>query len=146
MKRLLTMLWSFFGLCLLAGGVAAQSKPYAEGTVWAVSFIQVKAGMLDVYLRELAPQRKAIIDEAKKQGLILSSRILTGPNINKEDWNLMILDEYKNWAAFDGLSAKMDALAAKVVGPEDKQVQLMIKRTEVREIIGGKTMQELMLK
>jgi len=54
--------------------------------------------------------------------------------------------EYKNWAAFDGLSDKFDALALKVVGSEEKQVQTMVKRTEVREIVGQKTLQELTFK
>ena len=34
-------------------------------------------------------------------------------------------------------------IAARVVGSEEKQVQLMVKRTEVREIMGEKAMQEL---
>jgi hypothetical protein len=58
----------------------------------------------------------------------------------------MIMDEYKNWAAFDGLSDKFDALALKLLGPEDKQVQMMIKRTETREIVGDKVLQEITLK
>jgi hypothetical protein len=56
------------------------------------------------------------------------------------------MTEFKNWAAFDGITAKYDAIASKIVGPEDKQVQLMTKRTETREIIGNKTMQELIIK
>ena len=56
------------------------------------------------------------------------------------------MTEYKNWAAFDGITAKFDAIGAKIVGSEEKQVQLMTKRTETREIIGNKTMQELIIK
>ena len=44
------------------------------------------------------------------------------------------------------MTAKYDAIASKLIGPEDKQVQLMTKRTETREIIGNKTMQELIIK
>jgi hypothetical protein len=58
----------------------------------------------------------------------------------------MFLDEYKNWAAFDGISAKYEAIESKIVGPEEKRVQLMTKRTEVREILGEKAMQELIAK
>jgi len=58
----------------------------------------------------------------------------------------MFLDEFKNWAAFDGLSAKYEALEDKLIGSEDKRTQLMVKRTEVREITGNKLMQELMPK
>ena len=58
----------------------------------------------------------------------------------------MFLDEYKNWAAFDGMSAKYDAIQVKIIGSEDKQVQVMTKRGEVREIVGDKVMQELIPK
>ncbi len=44
------------------------------------------------------------------------------------------------------MSAKYDAIMSKIIGAEDKQVQVMTKRTEVREIIGDKVMQELVIK
>jgi hypothetical protein len=124
----------------------AQDKPYKEGTVWGVSFIKVKPGMFDVYMRDLASQRKKLMEEAKKQGLIVSERMLVGSSASRDDWDLMLMIEYKNWAAFDGLSDKFDALALKIVGSEEKQLQTMVKRTEVREIIGEKTLQEITFK
>ena len=124
----------------------AQDKPWSEGTVWSVSMIRVKAGMFDVYMREVLPLRKKINEEAKKQGLLLSSRILSGNANGRDDWDVMFLDEYKNWAAFDGITAKYDAIAKNVIGTEEKQVQLMTKRTEVREIMGDKLMQEIVPK
>lgn len=139
--------WFVLGLFLVAAQPSiAQEKPYREGTVWSVSFIRVKPGMFDVYMRDLAVQRKKLMDEAKKQGLIVSERMLAGSAAGRDDWDLMLMVEYKNWAAFDGLSEKFDALALKVVGSEEKQLQAMAKRTEVREIIGGKTLQEITFK
>jgi len=133
-------------LSLASVPVHAQDKPYTEGSVWNISMIRVKPGMLDVYMREVLPMRKKINEEAKKQGLLVSSHVLSGNALGRDDWDVMFMDEYKNWAAFDGISAKYDAMMSKIVGPEDKQVQVMTKRTEVREILGGKTMQELIIK
>ncbi len=133
-------------LSLASVPVHAQDKPYTEGSVWNISMIRVKPGMLDVYMREVLPMRKKINEEAKKQGLLVSSHVLSGNALGRDDWDVMFMDEYKNWAAFDGISAKYDAMMSKIVGPEDKQVQVMMKRTEVREILGNKTMQELIIK
>ena len=139
-------------VAMLCGGMAtpmtsfAQDKPYTEGTVWTVTMIRVKPGMFDIYMRDLLPLRKKIDEEAKKQGLVISSHVLSGNSMGRDDWDVMFLDEYKNWAAFDGISAKYDAIEAKIVGSEDKQVQLMTKRGEVREILGNKVMQELIIK
>lgn len=125
---------------------SAQDKPYKEGTVWSVSFIKVKPGMFDVYMRDLASARKKLMEDAKKQGLIVSEKMLSGSAMGAGDWDLMLMVEYKNWAAFDGLSDKFDALALKTVGTEEKQVQMMVKRTEVREIVGDKVFQEISFK
>jgi hypothetical protein len=145
LQRLSTLV--LFGvLSLCSALVYGQEKPYTEGSVWYITLIRVKPGMMDVYMRDVLPLRKKINDEAKKQGLILSSRILTGPSAGRDDFDVMFLDEYKNWAAFDGLSAKYEAISSKIVGSEEKQVQLMTKRTEVREILGEKAMQELIAK
>jgi hypothetical protein len=139
--------YTLLGLLPFAMTVAtAQDKPYTEGTVWSISMIRVKPGMFDVYMREVLPMRKKINDEARKQGLLLSSHVLSGTSHGKDDWDVMFMDEYKNWAAFDGMSAKYDAIMGKVIGTEEKQVQVMTKRTEVREIVGDKIMQELVIK
>jgi len=136
-----------FAVVALASGIVwADEKPYTEGTIWYISMIHVKPGMLDVYMRDVVPLRKKINEEAKKQGLVLSSHILSGLSAGTADFDVMFIEEYKNWAAFDGISAKYDAIANKIVGPEDKQVQLMTKRLEIREIVGEKVMQELLPK
>jgi hypothetical protein len=137
----------FIGLLVFGSQPSyAQEKVYKEGTVWSVTFIKVKPGMFDVYMRELAVQRKQLIAEGKKQGLIVSEKMLYGTSANREDWDLMLMEEYKNWAAFDGISEKWDAMLLKVIGSEEKVVQTMVKRTEVREIVGDKVFQELTFK
>ncbi|MGH8800658.1 MAG: hypothetical protein ACREX7_10465 [Casimicrobiaceae bacterium] len=124
----------------------AQDKPYAEGSVWNVSMVRVKAGMFDAYMQDILPLRKKINEEAIKQGFLLSSHILTGSAVGRDDWNLIILDEFKNWAAFDGLSAKYEAIAHKFVGSEEVQTQIMSKRQDVREILANKPMQEILIR
>ena len=133
-------------LMLAAQTGFGQEKPYKEGSVWTVTFVKVKPGMMDTYLRDLGANRKKLMEQAKKHGLILSERLLSGDATGREDFDLILMVEFKNWAAFDGLSDKFRALAEKMVGSEDKQVQMMTKRTEVREIVGTKTMQEIFLR
>jgi hypothetical protein len=143
MKRLTA---AALGLALASTLALAQDKAYTEGSVWFLSMVKVKPGMTDVYLNEVLPQRKKINEEAKKQGLVLSSHILSGLTANAGDFDILFLDEYKNWAAFDGISAKYDAIAAQVIGTQEKQVQMMVKRADVREIVGEKAMQEVLPK
>ena len=133
-------------LFLLAQPALGQDQPYREGSVWSVTFIKVKPGLFDTYMRDLAANRKKLMEQAKKDGLVLSERMLSGDAPGRDDFDLMLMVEYKNWAAFDGLSDKFRKLAEKMVGSEDKQVQMMMKRTEVREILGSRNFQELIWK
>jgi len=64
-------------LCVLCATAYAQEKPYTEGSVWSISMIRVKPGMLDVYMREVLPLRKKINEEAKKQGISVSDHVFT---------------------------------------------------------------------
>ena len=131
---------------LTTGSAIAQETPYREGSVWSVTLIKVKPGMLNTYIRDLGATRKPLMEEAKRQGLVVSEKMLSGGSANRDDFNMILMVEYKNWAAYDGLSDKFEALGRKVVGSEDKQMQISVKRADVREIFGSKNMQELTYK
>jgi hypothetical protein len=135
--------WVFAVFSLAAPMSFGQDLPYTEGSVWSVSMIRVKPGMADAYFRDVLPKRKQLFEEAKKQGLVLSSKTLTGNANGRDDFDVMFLVEFKNWAAFDGMEAKFRAIEAKLFGSEDAQRQIMTKRLDVREIVGEKVMQEL---
>ena len=144
--RSLTTLVLFGVLSLGSAVVYGQEKPYTQGSVWSITMIRVKPGMFDVYMRDILPLRKKLDEEAKKQGLILSDHVLSGTATGKDDFDVITLTEYKNWAAFDGLDAKYEAIMSKVVGSEEKQMQLMTQRADARTIVGEKLMQELIIK
>ena len=127
----------------VSGGSTA---PYNEGTVWVLSMIKTKTGLEDEYLKQITGTVKPVYEEAKKQKIVLSYKILTGEASDRNDFNILILVEYPNMAAFDGLREKMDPLLAKVMGSQDQQKDMAIKRLDIREILGTKTMREITLK
>jgi hypothetical protein len=129
-----------------AGKSSGSSAPYNEGTVWVVSMIKTKTGLEDEYLKQIAGTVKPVYEEAKKQKIVLSYKILTGESSSPHDFNILILVEYSNMAALDGLRAKMDPVLAKVMGSEEQRTQMAVKRLDVREILGTKTMREITLK
>ena len=123
-----------------------SDAPYTEGPVWIVTMVKTKAGMTDDYLKTLAKIFKNTNDEAKKQGILMDYKILLGDDSNPHDFDILLLQEYKNMAAFDGLREKTDPIADKLIGSEDVQRQGAVKRMEIREIMGTKTMREISLK
>jgi len=123
-----------------------SSAPYTEGSVWTLSMIKTKTGLSDEYLKQITGTVKPVYEEAKKQKIILSYKILDGEASDPHDFNILILVEYPNWAAFDTLRDKMDPLLTKVMGSEEQRKDMAVKRLDVREILGTKTMREITLK
>ena len=147
MNRAIAVLASAFAMFLVTPVLADQDDPpYKEGSVWHLSFIKVKAQLYDEYFRDVLPNRKRVLDEYQKQGLILSHKILSGSASNESDWDVLLLVEYKNWAALDGLDAKTAPIDKKVFGDRAQTVQLLVKRSDLREVIGQKIVQELLPK
>jgi hypothetical protein len=131
----------------LAPATAAQQNvPYTEGSVWDLTFVRVNPGMEDDYLNNLRANWKRIGDEAKRQGLVLSHKVIFTPAANRDDWDLLLMVEYKNMAAFDGLRQKYEPIVAKLVGPQTERRTRAVQRNEIREIVGGKLGRELILR
>jgi hypothetical protein len=127
-------------------GPAQAEAPYTEGSVWQVTMVHTKPGMSDDYLKGLAKNLKTTLEEQKKQGLILSYKILLGEAATPGDFDIVNMVEYANMAALDGLREKTDPIATKLIGNEDQQRQSAMKRAEIREIVGSKLMREITLK
>lgn len=152
------LLLSSIGLCLAqattpssASSAANPSStsggaPYTEGSVWQITMVKTKAGMGDDYIKNLAKNYKAVMEEEKKQNLVLSYKVLLGSAATADDYDMLLMVEYKNMAALDGLRDKVDPITQKIAGNEEQRRDASIKRGEIREIIGSKTMREITLK
>lgn len=127
-------------------GSIAQDRTFKDGSAWTVSFIQVKNNMGQDYLNSLKTTWKSVQDEAIKQGLILSYKILEGTASNPDDWQIMLMVEYKNLASMEGNEDKWDAIQKKVVGSEADQKKLQEIRVNMRTMYGTKLMREVVYK
>jgi len=131
----------------LAGLCRGQSDaPYNEGPVWTVTMIKTKTGLTDEYIKQITGTVKPVYDEAKKQKVILDYKILNGEASDPHDFNMLILVAFPNYASFDHFRDNMDPITTKVMGSEEQRKQLAVKRLDVREILGSKTMREITLK
>ena len=123
-----------------------SSAPYTEGPVWALTMIKTKTGLSDEYLKQITGTVKPVYDEEKKQKIILDYKILEGDAMGAQDFDILIMVQYPNMAALDGLRDKMDPIVEKAMGSEDQRRATAVKRLDIREILGTKTMREITLK
>ena len=145
MKARILLVIVLLGVVFSTGSVA-QDRTYKDGSAWTVSFVQIKNGMGMDYLNSLRTTWKAVQDEGIKQGLILSYKILEGTASNPDDWQIMLMIEYKNLASMEGNEDKWDAIQKKVVGSEEDQKKLREIRVNMRKMYGTKLLREVVYK
>jgi hypothetical protein len=133
---------------VLAAGLSAYAqvtRPYRNGTVWEMSLIRMKPGMETAYLNYIATDWKKVQESAKKEGLILSYRVLTTEGHDQTDWNMVLMTEYKDLATMEANQQKGDAFFQKAVGNDQKQMQGYKDRLEFREVVGTRLAREIVL-
>ena len=124
---------------------AQVSRPYHDGAVWQISFIRVKPGMDAAYMNYLASDWKRNQEAAKKEGLILSYKVISTEAHGSTDWNLMLMIEHKDLASLEAGQQKADALIQQVVGDDQKQMQGYRDRLEIREVMATRLSREIIL-
>jgi hypothetical protein len=122
-----------------------NERPWTAESVWAVDFIRVKPGQDIEYGRRLADTWKKAMDEHKKNGIVLSYKILTGPPSTRDDFTHLLMIEFPNFAALDERD-KFDAAVKKVFGSLGGMEEMYRKREEVREAIGTRLLREMRFK
>ena len=128
-------------------GAAQEARPYSEGPVTHVSYLKIKPGMFDTYMKWLASEYKPLMEEYKKQGLILDYKVFsTNEAHTPSDPDLLLTVVYKNMAALDGLSERLEPVASKLMGTRQKRSEAAISREAMRESLGDRYMRELILK
>jgi hypothetical protein len=143
MKKLSGLAIAFL---LLSPAIFAQEH-YSEGPVWRVQLVRVKPTHMDEYLTSLQQVSKPLLEEEKREGMILDYKFFfketkSGP----QDWDVCLAVQYKNHAAMDGLAAKGEAVRDKIIGGKQKAQQVGDSREEYRELISDELMQEILLK
>ena len=128
----------------LATANAQDVKSYKEGSVVQISYIKIKPGKFEAYMKFLDTTYKAVMDANKKAGLILSYGVYSAQARNPREPDLILTVTYANMAALDK-SDEGDAVAAKIVGSMDVRNKAAIDREALREVLGGELIRELIL-
>jgi hypothetical protein len=108
-------------LVLTLGGVvvfAQVNRPYRNGSVWNIGFVQMKPGMETAYLNYVAGDWKREQEALKKDGQIISYKVITTEAHGSDDWNIMLMTEYKDMATLEANEAKADNLLQTVIGTD----------------------------
>ena len=125
--------------------VAQVARPYHNGTVWNIGFIVMKPGMDTAYLNYVATDWKRQQEALKKDGQIISYKVLQTEGHNPTEFNLMLMTEYKDLATMEANQSKADNLLQTVIGNDEKQMQGYRDRLQIREVVANRLAREIVL-
>ena len=130
----------------ISPALADDSKAYTEGTVIEVTSIRTKPGMFDAYMKWLDTTGKQLREDEKKAGLILDYAVYGALPRSPHDPDIYLVITYKNMAALDGLSDRVEPLQRKIWATREAGAKAAADRESMREILGTELMRRLDLK
>jgi hypothetical protein len=137
---------ALLALATLTTTAFADGRDWTDGPVLNVASIRTVDGHFDDYMHWLATSWKKQEEAAKKAGLITSYRVIVVEARAPSDPDILLVTEYKNWAALDHLGGKLDAISTQVEGSVEKAAQSEAERAKIRTVLGSRTQQEAILK
>lgn len=144
--RVICATGALLSLTALASTVYADGRDYNDGPVQTVSFIRTVDGHFDDYMHWLATTYKKQQEAAKAAGLITRYEVLVAQPHNPQDADVILVTEFKNWAALDHLGGKFDQLTVKIEGSVESANQSEADRAKIRTVLGSDTVQVAELK
>ena len=133
-------------LAALTTSAWADGRDYNDGPVVNSYYIRTVDGHFDDYMHWLATTYKKEQEAAKAAGLITNWRVLVVEARTPQDPDIILVTEYKNWAALDHLAGKMEQVSAQIEGSVDAANKSEADRAKIRTVLGSRTSQEAILK
>lgn len=132
-------------LGLATASHAQSTRVYKEGPVTEVTYIKIKDGRFDDYMKFLDTTFKSLMEANKKAGLITGYAVYAATARTPQEPDLILAITYANMAALDR-SEESEALAVQTLGSMDSQNKAAIERGVMREVLGSQIIRELILK
>jgi len=145
-KPVLLLLAAIMTLSTAVTRAAEADHAYTQGPVVLVSFVRTEPGMFEEYMRYLDTTYKSLLEEFKKQGVILDYAVYQAIPRDPQDADLILTVKYKNMAAFDDLQARTDPVVKQLFGSLPKAASASVDREKLRKQLGTQMVRQLLLK
>jgi hypothetical protein len=139
-------LGALLALSTLTSVALADGRDWSDGPVINVASIRTVDGHFDDYMHWLATTFKKTQEAAKKAGIITGYRVIVVEARGPNDPDVLLVTEYKNWAALDNIGGKLDKISTEIEGSVDAANKSEVDRAKIRTVLGSRTEQEAILK
>lgn len=153
MKRIY-LIALLLSLCIIGAQAQAQSqeRTVTEGPVWRISYLKIKPGKAADHMKWLREYRMRILDEYKRQGMIMDYKFFTQPTLDSpNDWDIMEAVQHKNYNDLldhdEARSKKIEEIGQKIFGSVENRNKVWAElRDASREIIASQIVREMQIK
>ena len=96
----------FAGCFCITNQVNAQTarvalEVYDEGPIWQIMTFKAPPGRVEKSLKNTSKVWRHQLELAKEMGFMTDYKILTKWASSPEDWNIMVIEIFPNWASYD---------------------------------------------
>jgi hypothetical protein len=153
MKRIY-LIALLLGLCIVSAQAQTQpqERTVTEGPVWRITYLKTKPGKSADHQKWLREYRMRILDEQKRQGLIMDYKFFTQPTFDgPSDWDIMEAVQHKNYGDlldYDGArSKKAEEIGLKIFGSAENRTKVWAElRDASRDVISSRIVREMQIK
>lgn len=122
-----------------------EGRNFRDGSVWVMTYIRTHSGQDLAYLNALQDVWKKQMDELKKQGVILSYKALQTNAARIEDYNVLLMLEYKDIRTWE-TNAEKQAVILQGIARENSASWQILQDDKVREFYGNNMGREIVFK
>jgi hypothetical protein len=133
-------------LATVTTGALANGADYNDGPVVSRTAIRTVDGHFDDYMHWLDTVWKKQEEAAKRAGILTDYKVLVAQPRGPQDPDIYLVEFYPNWATFDGIGSKLDAISRELAGSVKEANVQEASRAKIRTILGTEVMQEAALK
>ena len=142
-------------LTLVVGGGSAQNPADKAGKsglgqyyeqpgkkpVWTLEYIEVKPGLFGPAMGYLDDNWMRVREEAQHNGIVLAYHRIAEQASDKNDWNVVLITEFKNQAARDASEKEFDAILKRL--PQDTSAVIRgFKPDDLFQSVSKRTFQD----
>jgi hypothetical protein len=122
-----------------------DGRNWRDGNVVHMTFIRTRTGQDLAYLEAIADVWKKQQEALKNEGIITAYRILQGNAASEEDFNIILVTEYKDFRAMEENADKQTVILQKIAGEQQSSAQIF-QDEKVREFFGTRVLRNIILR
>ena len=122
-----------------------EGRNYKEGSCWVVTFVKQKRAPDMIYLNALADVWRKQQETLKKEGVILSYKVLQSNASRPEDYNVTLLVEYKDLRTWEENADKQASILKQIAAENPASWKILTDPTH-QEYFGQIISKEIVFK